>query len=500
MTTQVTSPPETVNSAPAKKIGGAVFWILGAAALAVATLLLFADLDRMMVGGLVVLLLILLMLLTVPIGFAMITASLIGLLALGGPRVVKATAESMVFDGIASWSLAVIPLFVLMGITLSRSGVTLKAYEAASIWFGRLPGGLAVGTTVAGAGLATTSGSTIGISMALGRMAIPEMLRAGYSPRLATGSVAMAGTLGQLIPPSVLLVIYAGIAETSVGSQLMAGAIPGALLALSFVLVITIWVLLKPSIAPRGDRSGITWSLRFGALFGTFPLLLVAVIVIGGLGLGIFTANEAAAWGALAALVIGLARLPKGHRNLSGALAFGRSVFMDTVSSVGGLFILIVGALMLGRTLTLSGLAKWLGEALVGMNLDRVTLLLLLVVVYLLLGMFLESLPMMLLTIPILQAPLEAIGVDMIWFGIFIVLMCEIGMVFPPIGLLTFIVHRCVQNPDINLGTKITQADVFKGIMPFVVAAIGISVLLIFVPDIVLWLPDLLQSLNRVGE
>lgn len=494
----MTSNVKTIQTAPSRRVSGAWFWVLGAAAAVIAAGLLFADLDRLLVGGLVIVLLLLLMLLTVPIGFAMITASVIGLLALGGSRAMESSVQSILFDGLASWTMAVVPLFVLMGIALSHSGVTTRAYEAASQWLGKLPGGLAVSTTVAGAGLATTSGSTTAISMSLGRMAIPEMLRAGYSPSLATGSVAIAGTLGQIIPPSILLVIYAGIAETSVGSQLMAGMVPGLILALGFVIVIVVWATLKPGIAPRADQTGITWATRLRSAIGMSPLILVAVIVLGGLALGLFTANEAAAWGALAALVIGVIRLPKGQRNLRGAGVFGRQVFMDTVSSVAGLFILIVGALMLGRALTISGLARWMGEVLTDMNLDRVSLLLVLIVAYIILGMFLESLPMMLLTIPILQVPLEAVGVDMIWFGIFIVIMCEIGMVFPPIGMLTFIVHRLVQNPSINLGTKISLVDVFKGIMPFMVALIGLTLLIIFVPDLVLWLPEAIQDANAV--
>ncbi|MDN4465379.1 TRAP transporter large permease [Microbacterium aurantiacum] len=446
---------------------------------------------KMAVGGIGLLLMLLLMAAGVSIGVAMIVASVVGLVALGGFRVAETSLQALMFDGVASWSLSVVPMFVLLGIAMWRGGITTKAYHAAHQWFGRLPGGLAIATNVAGAGLSATSGSTIGISFALGRMAIPEMLRAGYRPSLATGSVAMAGTLGQIIPPSILLVIYAGIAQVSVGPQLIAGVLPGVILALGFGLVIVAIALLRPNGAPRVPQPGVTWGSRFRSLVGVVPILIIVVTILGGTYSGIFTITEAAACGAFIAIIVSWSGLGRGKRGVKATFRYLRDVVMDTVGSVASLFLVLIGALLISRLIALSGLAQAFSTWLVDLELGRIELLLILILAYIVLGMFLESLPMMLLTVPLLQGPLEALGVDMIWFGIFLVILCEIGMVFPPIGILTFIVHRLSQDPRVNLGVEVKLVDVFKGTMPFVGFSVLTLVLFIFFPDIVMWLPEM---------
>lgn len=467
-----------------------VFWVLGALAIGLAAAMLFADLERLAVGGLGVALLLVLLALGVPIGYGMIAAGGIGLFALvGAPGLLQATS-SIAYDSVASWALNVVPLFILMGILMWKSGVTGKAYDAARQWLSWLPGGLAVSTTFAGAGLATTSGTTMGTTFALGRIGLPEMFKSGYKPSLATGAVAMAGSLGQVLPPSVLLVIYAGVAQVSVGAQLLAGILPGILLAIGFALVCIIWAILRPSVAPKADLSAFSWPGRFRALVGLIPLVVIGGAVIGGMFLGVFTASEAAAAGVVLAMIVGWASLGRGRRGFRSTVRFLSNSTLEAVAAYAGLFIILIGALMLGRFLTLSGVAQALSGWLVDMNLDRVQILLLLIVVYIVLGMFLESLPMILLTVPFLQAPLEALGVDMIWFGIFLVILCEIGLVFPPIGLLTFVVHRIAQDPQVNRGVRVSLADVFRGTMPFVALALVVIVALIIWPEIALFLPD----------
>ncbi|SHK19536.1 TRAP transporter, DctM subunit [Pseudonocardia thermophila] len=486
--TAATQPGEP--GAGRRQVPTALFGGLLAAAILAAALILAGGLPRVAIGVAGVALLLCLLALGLPIGFAMVLTGAIGLAGLSGHRVAETSVGNVVYDAVASWSLSVIPLFVLMGVAVWRGGLTAKAYAAARAWLGRLPGGLAVATNYAGAAMATSSGSTMGVTFALGRMALPEMFRSGYHPRLATGSVAMAGTLGQVIPPSILLVVYAGVASVPVGPQLLAAIVPGALLAVGFSVAIVGWAVLRPQVAPRAaGAAGVTWRERWRTLAGAGPLLLVAALVLGGMLGGIFTATEAAACGAVIALVVGWLGLGREHRSVRGAVRFVRSTVADSVAAVSGLFILIAGSLLMGRFLTLSGAAHAFTSWLLGLQLDRIGLLLTLVVMYVVLGMFLESLPMILLTVPLLQPALEALGVDMVWFGVFLIIMCEIGMVFPPIGIITFVVHRMVQDPELNLGRRVGLGDVFRGVLPFVAAALVVTLVLILWPEIVLWLP-----------
>ena len=449
------------------------------------------DLDRGLVGLTVMFITIALMLLGMPIAIAMFGASILGLLKLGGMNMLAATFRETIYGGAASWELSVIPLFVFMGIVMWRSGLTGSMFESARLWLGKLPGGLAVGTNFAGAGLAASSGSSIGISYALGRVAIPEMLRAGYSPSLATGVVAMAGTLGQLIPPSIMLVIYAGIAQTPVGPQLVAAIIPGILIAVAFGVMIMIRAIVTPSIAPRYNPPGITWKARFASLTKTVPVLLIVVVVIGGLLGGFFTATEAGACGALAAVLAGWLLGGKENRKLRVIGKMLWTSLKDTAAATAGIFLLLIAVAVLSRVMALSQLATELSNAVIDLGLSRVALLLILMVVYVILGTFLEPLAMMLLTLPVLIAPLAAANVDLIWFGIFIVVMAEIAVVSPPVGMLAFIVFRLAQNKEVNLGKRITLSDVFNGVIWFVVVALLVVVLLIFFPEIVTWLPSL---------
>ncbi len=454
---------------------------------------------RLVVGLFVILLMISLMLLKVPIAVAMIVAAAPGLYVLTSQRALEGSLEEIVFASFASWSLSVIPMFVLMGIVLGKSGVMSGAYDMARKWLGWLPGGLAVSTNIAGAGMAATSGSSIGNTYAIGRVAIPELLQSGYRPSLALGSVAMAGTLGQVIPPSVLLVIYAGVAETPVGPQLLAGVVPGLALATLFTGVIVGWALLSPQSAPRG--ASYSWGARFASLVNLIPVVIIVVVVIGGIYTGIFTATEASAVGAAVALLLGVLALVNKSRRARAAGApvktyrvlgefFSRS-FIETVSAVAAVFLLLVGVNLLTRVMALSGVANWVADAVVSMNLSKLSFLLLLIPVYLVLGFFLDTLAMMLLTIPVFIGPLQALDVDLIWFGIFLIVLAEIDMVAPPLGVLNFVVLALGQSSTEGMGVRLTIGDVFKGVMPFIAACVLFLVVLIGFPDLATWLPSI---------
>jgi C4-dicarboxylate transporter DctM subunit len=491
----LTAPSATTAPRRRDGKGGAItlFAGLGLAAVA-AILLLLADqlgLPKQAIGGLVVLLAAVLFLVGVPVGIAMLGASLLGLLSLGGSRVVESTLSQVAYNTSASWSYSVIPMFILMGTLLWKSGLAASAFAAARDWVGWVPGGLAVATNFTGAMLAAGSGSTIGITHALGRIAIPEMLRAGYRPSLAVGTVAAAGTLGQIIPPSLLLVVYAGAAGVAVGPQLLAGVIPGIMLAVAFAAMIIVRCSIDKELAPRIPGRGIGWGERFRSLLGVVPIVVIVAIVIGGMFLGIFTATEAGVFGALAALVIGTASVLRRERSGAALWRMLKESTVATLTGTASIFLLLIGVFALTRVVALSQIANALAEWVVDLGLGRVGFLLVLVGIYIILGMFMDTLAMMLLTIPVLMVPLAEVGVDPLFFGVFLVVMAEIGLLTPPLGILSFVVHRIAADPEVNLGRKVSLGEVFKGATWFVAAALVVVVLLILLPDIVTWLPGL---------
>ncbi|MBF0673346.1 MAG: TRAP transporter large permease subunit [Salinibacterium sp.] len=474
----------------AQRAGRITFFLGLGVAVASMALLLFADLPSLTSGVLVIALSVVLILLGIPVGVAMLGASLLGLWEIGGIRVVIGTMEAAAYSATDSWSFSVIPMFILMGMLLWKSGLTASAFEAARQWVGWMPGGLAVATNFAGAGLAAGSGSTIGITYALGRVSVPEMIRSGYRPSLAVGTVAAAGTLGQIIPPSLLLVIYAGAASVPVGPQLLAGIVPGIVLALAFAVMIVARASLNPKLAPRADMTGVTWGTRMRSLVGIVPIVLVVLVVIGGLFAGLFTATESAVFGMLVALIFGVAhklRLTRSWRQVGTML---REAVLGVLTGTASIFLLLLGVEVLTRAIALSQVANVLATSVSDLGLGRVAFLLVLIVVYIILGMFMDTLAMMLLTIPVLLAPLAAVGVDPLWFGVFLVIMAEVGLLTPPLGILSFIVHRITQDPAVNLGSTVSLVEVFKGVAWFAAVAVAVVVLLILVPELATWLPS----------
>lgn len=454
--------------------------------------LMLADLSRGAIGVLVIGLTISLLLGGVPIGIGLSASSILGLYAISGTGATGSAVQELLYGTTASWSLSVIPLFIFMGIALWKSGVTTKAFEAARQWLGILPGGLAIATNFSGAGLAAASGSSLGISHALGRIAIPEMLKAGYKPSLATGVVAVAGTLGQLIPPSILLVVYASVAQTSIGPQLIASIVPAAILATLYAIMIYVRALLSPQLAPKADTRDVTLKTRINSLWGVVPLAIVVLVVVGGMAFGLFTPTEAGAFGAVTALAVGIVYtlMEKSTRSVTHLGRFIGQSLLDTTKSATSIFLMLIGVYLLTRVLTLSRITNDFTAFILGIDIPTWAFLVILVFVFLILGMFLEPVAMILLTVPILYEPLMTMGVDMIWFGIFIVFISEIGQVSPPIGLLSFVVHTLSKDPEVNMGHKISLVDVFKGVLWFVAVAVLFSFVLIWIPELATWLPS----------
>ena len=481
--------------APTGRRDGARAWIAFAITVVVlvgSTVAMFLPLVPEAIGVAACILMLGLIFLRMPVAIAMIIPALLGMYALRGELLVESTMTTLPYGQIANWTLSVVPMFILMGLLLWKAGLTESLYGAGRQWLGWLPGGLAVGTNLAGAGLASVSGSSVGTTYALARIGIPEMLKAGYDKRLAVGAVIVAGLPGQLIPPSIMLVIYAGIAEVPIGPQLLAGIGPGILVAILFTVMIVIfarrWAPTPSEVATaEADLEAITWSTRVQSLLRVWPVpLLIAVIVVGMFS-GTFTATEAGAVAAVFSLLIAFAW----KRKSGGAWRAIADASMATVSSVGAIFFMLVGVEALSRMFTLTGISSGFAELVESLSLNRVEFLLLMMVVYIVLGTFMEPLPMMVLTIPILMPTLLSLDISLLWYGAFAVFMGELAVVTPPVGILAFIIHTIAKDPEVNQGQEITLNDVFNACWWFMPMAIVVTVVLIFFPEISTWIPSL---------
>lgn len=448
-------------------------------------LLLFVSMPPLLTGVVVITLTIIFMLSGIPIGFAILIPSALGLWVLVGFNAVLVSFEDIPFNTTASWSLTVIPMFILMGTAMGNFNLTSKVFHAAKQWMGQLPGGLAVSTNFAGAGLAAASGSSIAITYSLGRVAIPEMLAAGYKPKLATSSVAMSGTLGMLIPPSIIMVIYASTAGTPVGPQLMAGVIPGITLAILFALLILVWSFFDKTLAPKTDNSTVSWKTRFESIPGILPMTLIIIAIIGGMFGGFFTPTEAGAVGAFLAVLLGwfTNKSGRGARDLSKGIL---DSVREAVAGIAPIFLLLIGVHALTRVVALTGIADAVTETVANIGLGRVAFLLTLIPIFVFMGMFMDSMAMILLLVPILTPTLLLLDIDLIWFGIFLIILVEIGMVTPPIGILSYVVHRVARSTAHIHKTDVGLGEVFKGIIPFLIPALLLLLFIIFVPDFVL--------------
>lgn len=489
-----TSPAEQRTASAPEPATPVNRWLVRLGALALLSgcaAVMFADVSRETVGFAAIATLLVLMLLKVPVAVALSVSGILGLYALRGERAAINVLASLPYEAVSSWSLSVLPMFVLMGLLLWKSGITTAIYQAAGHWLGWLPGGLAIGTNAAGAGLAAVSGSTIATTYALARISVPEMLRAGYHRRLAVGTVIVAGLPGQLIPPSTLLVIYAGIAEVPVGPQLMAGVGPGILIALCCGAMTLALALARPSLAGRergrgGTTVTVTWGQRWRSAAAVWPVPALIAVVLGGMFGGILTATEAGATGALGALI-----LPLYYQRRNRPLNAVKQAATETVRSVGAIFFLIIGALAFARLLAVSGIATGFSDWVGGLGLGRTEFLLLMMIAYLIMGMFMDPLSMMLLTVPLLIPTLETLDVSLLWFGVFAVLMGELAIITPPVGILSFIVHDITRDPAVNQGQTISLSDVFRSVVWFLPVVLGFVGILIAFPQIATYLADL---------
>ncbi|MGE0627848.1 MAG: TRAP transporter large permease [Hyphomicrobiaceae bacterium] len=416
---------------------------------------------------------LLLLALRMPIGISMLLVGIIGFGWLNGWQSALAVLGSYPYSYAANYDLAVIPLFVLMGNFAAASGMSRDLFAAANAWFGHWRGGLASATVVACAGFAAVSGSSVASAVTMGKVCLPEMKRYNYRASLATGTVAAGGTLGILIPPSTAFIIYAILTEESIGRLLLAGVLPGLLLTALFVITIAIWTRIDPELGPSAARSDARTRAR--SIVQSGPMLVIVGASIGGIYLGIFTPSEAAAVGAFLAMVFAVWRGAINRTSLA-------DVLLETVKTTSFVFLVLIGALVFGPFLALSGLPSMVAGFLVDLELPRVAILAIVLVIYVILGMFLEGFSILVLTLPIVIPIMKALNYDLIWFGVLMVIVLEMGLISPPVGINVFVVKGLV--PDVPI------TEIFKGILPFWVAMVVCVVILVIFPQIATFVPD----------
>ena len=374
---------------------------------------------------------------------------------------------------ITSSTLSTVPLFILMGHLAYEAGFTTDIYRAARLWLSRLPGGLAMASVVGCGGFSAITGSSVACAAAMGRIAIPEMLRFGYAPSLATGTVAIGGTLGSLIPPSVLFILYGIFAEQSIARLFIAAIIPGVISLLAYMLVIYFWVKIRPEVAPQPDET-ISREARMKSLLDCWAILALFVVVIGGIYIGLFTPTEAAGVGASATLILGLVL---GRLKTDGVLrALKESVFQTSM-----IFVIAIGGKLFVNFIALTGLANEITFWIESTDAPMFVVIGLIVVMYIFLGMFLDPIGIILLSLPLTIPIVEAYGLSLIWFGVVVVKLLEIGLVTPPIGLNVFVIKSIVDK-------TIKLESIFKGVGLFLVAEVFVLALIICVPAVSLLL------------
>jgi len=410
-----------------------------------------------------------------PIGFVMLLVGFLGFSHLRSVEKAIGMLGMAVYGSVSVYDLSVIPLFLLMGQFAFYGGLSRDFYFTMYRWLGRLPGGLAIATIGGCAGFAAVCGSSVATAVTMGSVALPEMQKYKYDPKLAVGSIAAGGTLGILIPPSIAFVVYGIITSTPIGPLLLSGFLPGLLLAGLFMLLIYIMARRNPTIGPPGPP--VSLREKVASLKGGWGILSLFILVIGGIYSGVFTPTEGAAFGAFAALVLSL-----GKRSLSW------QNFLDTLLSTGKtsamIFAILIGASVFSYFIAVTKIPSLLADTIAGLGVHRLVILSLILFMYVILGCLMEAFSMVILTMPIIFPIIQKLGFDPIWFGVLIVIMIEMGMITPPVGLNVFVMQGVAR--DVPLYT------IFRGAAPFVLAMVVCIIILIIFPSIALFLPGIM--------
>jgi tripartite ATP-independent transporter DctM subunit len=387
-----------------------------------------------------------------------------------------ASLQTRLYETGRNYTLSVVPLFILMGNFVTRAGMSQELFRAAYAFIGHLRGGLAMATILACAGFGAICGSSIATAATMAKVAYPSMKRFGYSDRLATGAIASGGTLGIMIPPSTLLVIYGVFTETNIGALFAAGILPGILGAILLCLAVQYVTIRDPQAGPRGERFG--WKERWAATRGVWTVAALFVFVIGGIYGGFFTATEGAGMGAFGAMAFALWRRALGWKSLYQAL-------VESARTTSMLFLILIGALMFAEFINITTMPNDLVGFVKRFEIHPVAVVAAICIIYVLLGTAMEELSMVLLTIPVFLPVILQLGFDPIWFGILIVVVVEIGLISPPVGMNLFVLKTLI--PGVPQGT------VFRGVLPFMLADVVRMAILIAFPAISLYLPSLMR-------
>lgn len=410
--------------------------------------------------------------LRIPVGIALSAIGIGGFAVLAGPTPALKLLALSPLRTASDFNFAVVPLFVVMGVIARESGISTDLFRACNAWLGHLRGGVALSTVAACGGFSAICGSSVATAATMTKIAMPEMRRLGYDDGIAAGAIAAGGTLGILIPPSMAFIVYGILTEQDIGKLFVAGILPGALALSLYMLVVYIIGARRPSLLPAGKRY--SWSERFAALRGVWSAVSVFLFVIGGIYGGVFTALEAAGVGAVATLAVAVVRR---------SITWDRFVasFVESVRVTGSLFVIIIGAILFGNFLVITGTPQKITSFLTELPIGAYGVMAILLVFYMLLGCILDSLAMIIVTVPIVYPAVIELGFDPIWFGVIIVMVCELGLITPPYGMNVFVIN--------GVDRHISIVRIFRGVMPF----IGIDIFRIFLvlifPAIATFLP-----------
>lgn len=413
------------------------------------------------------------------IGTALMAVSFVGITVMFNLQAALGIVSAMPFNLIGDWSLTAIPMFLFMGFIAANTGLTAGAFDLLRVLLARVPGGLASASVGACGLFAAASGSSIATTAAMSKIAVPEMLKAKYHPSLATGVVAASGTLGSLIPPSILMVLYGIFTEQSIGQLFIAGVIPGVLSAFVYMVMITVRATVTPALAPavieRVDRKKL-----LGLLWSVWPFPVLVLGVLGGIFGGFFTPTEAGAVGAFLAATVALLRRSLTRKALAEAIR-------QTTLATSSIFFLSIGAVMFTRFMGLSGVPRALTDMMLSVSDNQFVIILMIAVLFVILGMVIDSIGLILLTLPILLPVLEAADINLIWFGIICIKLLEIGLVTPPVGLNLYVLHSA-------LSGEVKLRDIISGTTWFIAMDILTLFILIAFPAISLFLPSLMAQ------
>ncbi|MBR3879985.1 MAG: TRAP transporter large permease [Mailhella sp.] len=427
-----------------------------------------------MIGCLGIGLLLLLIFLRVPIGVAMIVSGVVGFSAVVGLEPGLALLSAVPYETFINPAYAVVALFVLMGNFAFKSGISDDLFMAVRKWMGSLKGGLALATVAACGGFAAICGSSVACAVTMGVVALPEMAKSKYSNALSTGCIAAGGTLGILIPPSTIMIIYGIITEQSIGKLFMAGMIPGFIQMILYMLVVRLWVGKFPEAGPAAGK--FTFQEKMQSLSRIWSVLLLMIVVVGGLYLGIFSPNEAGGVGAFGAFVIGLLLCRRISRK-----QFIKESLIDTIRTQGMCLTIMLGAMIFGYFLTVSRLPMEISDAITSVVSSPTLILVSILLIMVALGCFMDSMAIVLLTVPIFFPLIQSVGIDPIWFGILVVRVTEIGLITPPVGLNLYVIQGV---------SGVPMGSIFKGVTPFIICDfLHVAILMMF-PILSLWLPS----------